>query len=81
LLHQKQATEKIAPNTANTPVVDNTNTGTGTAINALPTTGGGGNGEGLAPSPATNEPVLTTALDKLPEFPGGMGKFLHLCWE
>ncbi|MEP7093457.1 MAG: energy transducer TonB [Flavobacterium sp.] len=70
----EQAVQNIAPNTENTPVVNNANAGTGTAVNVLPTTGGG-SGQSLAPSTTTNEPVLTTALDKLPEFPGGMSKF------
>ncbi|MEO8237559.1 MAG: energy transducer TonB [Flavobacterium sp.] len=70
----EQAVQNIAPNTENTPVVNNANAGTGTDVNVLPTTGGG-SGQSLAPSTTTNEPVLTTALDKLPEFPGGMSKF------
>ncbi|KLT70965.1 MULTISPECIES: energy transducer TonB [Flavobacterium] len=67
------AVEEIAPNTVNAPVVTNT-TGNGIATtNVLPSTG---NGTGVTPSvPNTNEPVLATALDKMPEFPGGMAKF------
>jgi protein TonB len=67
------AVEEIAPNTVNAPVVTNT-TGNGIATtNVLPSTG---NGTGVTPSvPSTNEPVLATALDKMPEFPGGMAKF------
>jgi len=70
-----QATpDVIAPNTQNAPVVDNTNSGTGTAVNILPTTDGGG-GE-VAPSTGNiNDPVNAAILDKLPEFPGGIGKF------
>ena len=66
------AVQDIAPNTENHPVSDNTS-GNGTIVNTLPITGGGGGD--VAPSTGTNEPVLTTALDKLPEFPGGMSKF------
>jgi protein TonB len=70
-----QATpDVIAPNTQNAPVVDNTNSGTGTTVNSLPTTGGGG-GQSLAPSTPSNDPVNSAILDKLPEFPGGIGKF------
>lgn len=68
-----QATPDIATNTQNTSVTDNTTPGTGSTINALPTNGGGG--EAVAPSINTNEPVIAAALDKLPEFPGGMNKF------
>ncbi|MDR7208871.1 energy transducer TonB [Flavobacterium piscis] len=69
-----QATQNIAENTDNKPIVDNASTGNGTSVNVLPTTGGG-DGD-IAPSTGTsNEPVLATALDKLPEFPGGMSKF------
>ncbi|PWB23834.1 energy transducer TonB [Flavobacterium sp. HTF] len=70
----EDATQNIAHNTDNTPVVDNVTPGTGTVVNALPTTGGGG-GDGSAVVPRTNEPVLITELDKMPEFPGGMSKF------
>jgi len=62
----------IAPNTQNTPVVDNVTPGTGTMANVLPTTGGGGDGD---IAPATNDPVNPAVLDKMPEFPGGMSKF------
>lgn len=69
----EQAIQEIAPNTENRPTVDNASEGTGTIVNTLPSTGGGGGD--IAPSTGTNEPVLPTALDKLPEFPGGMSKF------
>lgn len=69
-----QALPDIAPNSVNAPVVENTNAGTGTTVNALPTTGGGG-GQSLAPSTPSNDPVNSAILDKLPEFPGGIGKF------
>lgn len=69
-----QATpEVIAPNTDNTPVVDNTNSGTGTGVNVLPSTGGGG--EVVPSTGGGNEPVNSAILDKMPEFPGGMAKF------
>lgn len=69
-----QATpEVIAPNTDNTPVVDNASTGTGTVVNTLPSTGSSGNGTEI--TPATNDPVNTAVLDKMPEFPGGIAQF------
>ncbi|MEO8532265.1 MAG: energy transducer TonB [Flavobacterium sp.] len=67
-----QAVDAIAPNTANVPVVENTS-GTGTPGNVLPSNGNGG--EVASVAPPTNEPVLAAALDKMPEFPGGMAKF------
>jgi len=69
-----QATpDVIAPNTDNGPVVDNTSAGTGTVTNVIPATGGNGSGTEIAP--ATNDPVNSAVLDKMPEFPGGMAKF------
>lgn len=68
------ATPDIATNIDNAPVVNNTSTGSGTVINAIPTTGGNG-GEGTSVVPESNDPVIPAALDKMPEFPGGMGKF------
>ncbi|MNQ25380.1 Gram-negative bacterial tonB protein [compost metagenome] len=68
-----QAVDNIATNKENTAVVDNASIGTGTVVNALPTTGGNGTGTEIAP--ATNDPVNTAVLDKMPEFPGGMAKF------
>ncbi|MBZ4036657.1 energy transducer TonB [Flavobacterium sp. 17A] len=70
----EDAVEKIAPNTENVPVVENT-TGTGTATNVLPTTGGGGNGDVASVTPPTNDPLPSAVLDKLPEFPGGIAQF------
>jgi protein TonB len=64
---------EIAPNSQNAPVIDNATPGTGPAVNVLPTDGGGG---GTIPSEVvTNNPVNSAVLDKMPEFPGGMGKF------
>ncbi|WP_433833505.1 energy transducer TonB [Flavobacterium anhuiense] len=75
LAKPEEAVEKIAPNTENAPVVDNAN-GNGTATNTMPVTGGGGgNGDIASVTPPTNEPVSTAILDKLPEFPGGIGQF------
>ena len=68
-----QAVDNIAPNTQNSAVVDNASTGTGTIVNTLPATGGDGSGTEIAP--ATNDPVNSAVLDKMPEFPGGMAKF------
>jgi protein TonB len=66
------ATPEIATNAQNAPVVDNATPGTGTVTNVLP--GSGGNGTESTPIP-NNDPVNTAVLDKMPEFPGGMGKF------
>ncbi|MGO4772372.1 energy transducer TonB [Flavobacterium sp. W22_SRS_FK3] len=65
----------IAPNTHNTPTVDNTSGGTGTVVNALPTTGGNGTGEGTKSTDDGTSIVNSAILDKMPEFPGGMSKF------
>lgn len=68
-----QAVDEIAPNTVNTPVVDHA-TGNGVGTNVLPSNGNGP-GEVVSVAPTSNEPVLAAALDKMPEFPGGMAKF------
>ena len=74
VVQSNQATPEIAPNTQNAPVVDNVTSGTGSTVNVLPSNGG--EGGGTAPSGVlTNNPVNAAALDKMPEFPGGMGKF------
>ncbi|MBF4517497.1 energy transducer TonB [Flavobacterium sp. ANB] len=65
-------TDVIATNTQNVPTVDNS-TGNGNALNPSPTTG---NGVVDVAEPVDPNSVLNTAeLDKMPEFPGGMGKF------
>ncbi|MBS7255563.1 energy transducer TonB [Flavobacterium branchiicola] len=69
--HTDEAVQEISTNKENTPVVENA-TGNGTVVNPIPTTGGGGE---VAPTLNTNEPVIPAALDKMPEFPGGMSKF------
>lgn len=69
-----QATPDIATNIDNAPAVENTSTGLGTVVNAIPTSGGNG-GEGTSSTPVDNTPVIAAALDKMPEFPGGMAKF------
>jgi len=69
-----QATpDVIAPNTDNNPAVDNATQGNGTIVNTIPSTAGNGSGTEIAP--ATNDPVNSAVLDKMPEFPGGMAKF------
>jgi protein TonB len=68
-----QAVDNIATNVENTVVIDNATPGTASIANILPSTGGNGNGTEI--SPATNDPVNTAVLDKMPEFPGGMAKF------
>lgn len=69
----EEAVQEIATNIENVPVVENTN-GTGTTQNVIPGNGSTG-GETIGEPAATNEPVIAAALDKMPEFPGGMSKF------
>jgi len=69
------AVQNIAPNTENVPVVDNISAGTGTAVNPMPTSGSG-NGTGTQTKADIGNSIVSAAiLDKMPEFPGGMGKF------
>lgn len=70
----ENAVDKIAENTDNAPVVDNT-MGTGTPSNSITSPGGGGNGSVVSAAPATNEPVNVAILDKLPQYPGGISEF------
>jgi len=69
----EQAVENIATNTQNAPVVDNATPGQGTIENAIPSNGG--TGTAVTPEVIPNEPLIVSALDKLPEFPGGINKF------
>lgn len=75
----QDALPEIAPNKDNTPVVDNTSSGTGTAVNALPSSGSGtgdGTGTSAGAEGGTGNTIVNSAiLDKMPEFPGGIGKF------
>ncbi|SEO46117.1 outer membrane transport energization protein TonB [Flavobacterium sp. CF108] len=71
-----QATPDIAPNTANTPHVDNANGTDGTVVNAVPGTTGGE--PAIADTGDTGTTIVNVAvLDKLPEFPGGIKKFYN----
>ncbi|MRX67814.1 outer membrane transport energization protein TonB [Flavobacterium resistens] len=70
----EEAVQEIATNAENHTVVDNATPGDGTITNVLPGSGSTG-GEAISEPPATNEPLLPTALDKMPSFPGGMDKF------
>ncbi|MDN3672099.1 energy transducer TonB [Flavobacterium branchiarum] len=75
IVEASQATPEIAKNTENAVVVTPTEGSTGTATNVL-TTGGSGSGTEIVKTPGNgNELVTTGALDKLPEFPGGINKF------
>lgn len=72
-----EANQNIATNKDNTPVAQNTNTGTAiTGENPTP-------GKTVTTGTATEVPaipagpVMTTSLDKLPEFPGGIEKFYN----
>ncbi len=69
-----QATQTIAPNTNNTPHVDNATGTDGNVVNAVP---GNGNVEVETPPivDSGNNIVTINGLDKLPEFPGGIKKF------
>ncbi|MEL1254961.1 energy transducer TonB [Flavobacterium sp. DGU38] len=75
----QDALPDIAPNKDNTAVVDNTSSGTGTAVNALPSSGSGtgdGTGTSAGAEGGTGNTIVNSAiLDKMPEFPGGIGKF------
>lgn len=74
----QDALPEIAPNKDNTPVVDNTSTGNGTAVNTLPASGSTGEGTGTSAGAdsGTGSTIVNSAiLDKMPEFPGGIGKF------
>ena len=69
-----QAIPDIAPNTANTPHVDNTTGTDGTGTNVLPGTTGGE--PAIVDTGDTGTSIVNVAvLDKLPEFPGGIKKF------
>ncbi|MCR4031028.1 MULTISPECIES: energy transducer TonB [Flavobacterium] len=70
----ENAVEKIAVNTDNAPVVESVQ-GTGTPNGSTTAPGGGGNGSVVSAVPSTGEPVSTAILDKLPEYPGGIGEF------
>lgn len=67
-----QELPEIATNLNNTVAVENPS-GTGPGVNTMPATGG--NPEVVMAVPITNEAIPTDALDKLPQFPGGMAKF------
>ncbi|QSW87575.1 energy transducer TonB [Flavobacterium endoglycinae] len=71
--HADEAVPEIATNTNNVTPSDNP-VGNGLVVNAIPTTGGSGT-EGPETVVEPNKPIPTAALDKLPEFPGGMKKF------
>ncbi|ABQ03260.1 energy transducer TonB [Flavobacterium johnsoniae] len=73
ITHADQAVTEIATNRENTPVVDNTTAGPGTGVNTMPTTGGPGTGE--IDTPVVQGPYTPAALDKMPEFPGGIKNF------
>ena len=70
----ENAVEKIAVNTDNAPIVESPQ-GTGTPNGSTTAPGGGGNGSVVSATPSTGEPVSTAILDKLPEYPGGIGEF------
>ena len=72
-----QATPDLPTNANMASVVtDPAGTGTDGPVNAMPSSGNE-NGNGLGTSPEVNDsgPLAPTALDKMPEFPGGMSKF------
>lgn len=73
ITHPDEAVTEIATNKENAPVIDNTNTGPGTSVNTIPSSGESGPGE--VEAPAVTGPYTPAALDKMPEFPGGIKKF------
>jgi protein TonB len=68
-----QATPVIADNTQNTAVTDNHGVA-GTSVNPIPGSVGGG-GENSTYVDPIGDPLPPAALDKMPDFPGGMAKF------
>ncbi|MEN2400441.1 energy transducer TonB [Flavobacterium sp. MC2016-06] len=70
----QQDLPEIATNTNNVPHVENPSSGDGPLVNnAIPA--GGEGGGGTITKPVINEPIPIGALDKSPEFPGGIDKF------
>lgn len=75
VVRTEDAVDKIAPNTDNTPVIQSTS-GTGDPSSSGTSSGDGGNGTVISTTPTiTDGPVSIAALDKLPEFPGGIAQF------
>ena len=74
IVQAQLANQDIAKNTDNTTVTNTSTEGTATiGINATPSTGTGtANTDSVDPG---NTIVASVALDKLPEFPGGINKF------
>lgn len=74
----QDAVQDIAPNVDNGPAVDNADAGNGPAT-SNPIPGGSGGAEHGSPVVVTptNEPFIPTALDKMPEFPGGIQNFYN----
>ncbi|MFH6995713.1 energy transducer TonB [Flavobacterium sp. FlaQc-48] len=70
----EQAVDNIATNAQNTTVIESAVPGNGTGENPIP-----GNGTNTTVVTEVTDPGITavpvSALDKLPEFPGGMAKF------
>lgn len=71
--HADDAVTEIATNKENNTVVDNAAAGPGTGVNTMPTTGGTGTSE--VETPVISGPYTPAALDKMPEFPGGIKNF------
>jgi protein TonB len=74
IVQASQANQDIAKNTDNTSVTNTSTEGTGT-IGINPTSSSGTGTESVTPVDLGNTIVNSVALDKLPEFPGGINKF------
>ncbi|MFB9077237.1 energy transducer TonB [Flavobacterium procerum] len=74
IVPENQATPDIAKNVDNVVATPNTGNGEGNVKNAIPSTVGG-NGVVDGTGPEITTPLPPGALDKLPEFPGGIEKF------
>ena len=76
VVQASQANQDIAKNTDNTSVTNTSSEGTGT-IGINPTYSSGTGTETVTPVDLGNTIVNSIALDKLPEFPGGINKFYN----
>nr|WP_315165052.1 energy transducer TonB [uncultured Flavobacterium sp.] len=74
IVQASQANQDIAKNTDNTSVTNTSSEGTGT-VGINPTSSSGTGTDTVTPVDLGNTIVNSVALDKLPEFPGGINKF------
>ncbi|TDE53845.1 energy transducer TonB [Flavobacterium sp. GT3P67] len=76
IVQASQANQDIAKNTDNTNITNTSSEGTGT-VGINPTSTSGTGTETVTPVDLGNTIVNSVALDKLPEFPGGINKFYN----